>query len=75
MEKVENNFIEKINRVYDQCSGYETYGSTTEFYDEDGVVLMTATEDEGNKIIFTFTEDSESYAYEEVESDEISDEM
>lgn len=74
MEKIQNSFIEKINAVYDKCVGNETYGSTTEFFDEDGVVLMTATEEEGNRIVFTFTEDYESYVYDQViNSDEDED--
>lgn len=66
MQTVENTFIEKINDVYKKCSGFETYGETTEFFDEDGVVLMTAVEKEDNKILFTFIEDFESYEYEEL---------
>lgn len=68
MSDLENNFIEQINRVYNMCIGCDTYGSTTEFYDEDGVILMTATK-ENNKIIFKFTEDSEIYEYEELDKD------
>lgn len=64
--KVQNKFIEKITQVHEKCSGFETYGSTTEFYDEDGVVLMTATE-EGGKITFAFTEDDESFEYEQID--------
>lgn len=72
MEKrnvLENEFIERINEVYDKCTGFETYGNTTEFFDEDGVVLMTAEKEENKKIIFTFTEDSQSYEYEELKED------
>lgn len=67
MSDLENSFITQINKVYNMCVGSDTYGSTTEFYDEDGVILMTATE-ENNKIIFKFTEDSEIYEYEELEA-------
>lgn len=70
MKKIENDFINKINEIYNKCSGHETYGSTTEFYDEDGVVLMTATEEDG-KIIFAFTEDSECFEYQEVDDEEM----
>lgn len=64
--KDENEFIKKINNVYRQCDGYETYAQTTEFYDEDGVVLMTATQIDEHKIEFTFTEDGEIFEYETV---------
>lgn len=50
-----NEFIELINKVFSECAGFETYGATTEFYDEDGIVLMTAVEDEsGKNVTFNF---------------------
>lgn len=73
MNNVENSFIQRINDVYEKCSGFETYGSTTEFYDEDGVVLMTATEEDSNKIAFVFVEDAETYVYEEIEKAQTSE--
>ena len=62
-EKLQNIFIEKINKVYDQCVGYEQFGNVTEFYDEDGVRLMTCSEENG-KLIFSFSEDDENNSFE-----------
>lgn len=66
--KIEVEFVEKIQKIYDECSGYEVFGDVTEFYDEDGVVLMTATEnqEEQGTITFSFTENGESFVYKEV---------
>lgn len=62
-KKLEKDFIEKINKVYDKCEGNESYGNVTEFYDEDGVVLMTAEDKDDKTIIFTFTDDESIYEY------------
>lgn len=65
-EMLENEFIKKVNDVYKQCVNNETYGETTEFFDEDGVVLMTATAVDGHKIVFSFSDsEAEQYCYEE----------
>ena len=65
--KIEVEFIEKIKKIYEECSGAESFGNTTEFYDEDGVVLMTASEgvEEQGTITFFFTETGESFLYKE----------
>ena len=63
MNNIENEFIKKINDVYDKCYGSETFGNVTEFYDEDGVVLMTSTE-EGEKITFKFSEGNDEENFE-----------
>lgn len=66
MDKTQNEFITKINEVYDKCNGSEQYGDTTEFYDEDGVVLMTVTEDlSTNKLTFSFSDNNENYIFDE----------
>ena len=56
---LQNDFIEKINNVYEKCVGTSSYGSTTEFYDEDGVILMCATQNSNGKILFNFGEDDD----------------
>lgn len=48
-----NQFMSKIESIFHQCVGHETYGDVTEFYDEDGVVLMTARE-EGENMLLSF---------------------
>lgn len=65
----ENEFINKINKVYDECISYETYGSVTEFYDEDGIVLMTISEEENGKLLFSFSgQNDENFEYEQMDS-------
>ena len=56
---LQNDFIEKINNVYEKCIGTSSYGSTTEFYDEDGIILMCATQDSNGKILFNFGEEDD----------------
>lgn len=60
----QNNFLSQINNIYENTVGYESYGDTIEFYDEDGVVLMTCTNISDGKILFTFTENNDNYEYE-----------
>ncbi len=59
-----DTFIDRVKNVYENCAGNEEFGSTTEFYDEDGVVLMTCTEQSSNVLTFTFP-DGESYDYQQ----------
>ena len=66
----EHEFIKKVNEVYKECIGYESYAETTEFYDEDGVVLMTATQISANKIEFAFSDDGETFEYETVKQND-----
>lgn len=54
---VQNDFIQRINDVYRECYGFQNFGSTTEFYDEDGVVLMAATQESPENINFAFADD------------------
>ena len=65
MAAVANKFISNINQVYKQCAGFETYGETTEFFDESGCVLMIATREPDGKIQFKFADDNEPYDYKE----------
>ena len=60
---MEKDFIERIKKVYDTCDGNESYDNVVEFYDEDGVVLMTAEDLDENTIRFTFTDDEQIYDY------------
>lgn len=58
-EKVEDSqkqFLELIQKVYEDSVGYEEYGETIEFYDECGAVLMQMqpSMDQQGKIVFTF---------------------
>ena len=63
----ENNkkedFIKRIQKVYDECDGNESYDNVVEFYDEDGVVLMLAEDVDENTIRFTFTDDGTIFDY------------
>lgn len=61
MTQVQSDFIEKISQVNKNCIGNETAGNFVEFYDEDGVILMSC-EKENNKLIFTF-QDGSVYEY------------
>lgn len=61
----QKDFIQKIKNVYLNCNGYETFGNFTEFYDEDGCVLMTATQSASNTINFSF-DNNESYRFQQV---------
>ena len=56
-ENLETIFLEKIKKVYDQCVGNESYGGATEFYDEDGVVLMVIEDINQDTVRFTFTDE------------------
>jgi hypothetical protein len=60
-KSVDNEFISNIVSIYRKCAGYETFGETTEFYDEDGCVLMTATENGVNRVQFRFAEDGQVF--------------
>lgn len=69
---IENEFIEKINSVYKNCTGYEKFGQTTEFYDEDGAIVMTAEEEQDGQISFKFPDSDSFFGYEKLE--EVTDE-
>ena len=73
MKQIENEFIKKINAVYEECVDTETYSNITEFSDEDGVVLMTVEELDGEnqgKLLFTFTDDGETFIYKKLNEEE-----
>lgn len=59
-----NEFIEKINEVYKNSVGYEDFGNTTEFFDEDGCVVMTIQSLPNGRLLFSFGTE-ESYEFEE----------
>ena len=54
MSDTMQDFLSMVKKVYENNVGYETYGDVTEFYDEDGVVLMTMQEVHGGKMRFAF---------------------
>lgn len=62
-KKVSNEFIQKINKVYKECVGYEIFGETTEFFDESGCILMSITENGHGKLEFLFTDSGDFYNY------------
>lgn len=53
---MENEIVAKIKEVSEKAVGCETYGSVTEFYDEDGAVLMTAEEKNNGQVLFKFSD-------------------
>lgn len=54
LESVENKeFFEKLNKVYEEVEGTSEFGSRTEFYDEDGVLIL-AVEEQGEQTVFSF---------------------
>lgn len=61
--KLQRDFLECVKDVEKQFQGHETYGDFTEFYDEDGVVLLTISEKEENQdaLLFYFTTNDQSY--------------
>lgn len=60
--KDENKFLDLVKNVYEKITGHESYGEITEYYDEDGVVLMTTREEDGH-VNFQFTEGEEQFEY------------
>ena len=76
MENTQVEFIERIKDVENKSVGHETYGNVTEFYDEDGVVLMVSTikeDDEETGLQATeFSFKSDKYTEEEVNEEEAS---
>lgn len=59
LENVENKeFFEKLNKVYEQVAGSEEFGSRTEFYDEDGVLILSV-EEQGEGTVYSFGIDDE----------------
>ena len=68
MNKMENSsLIMCVNKAIARCVSYEEIGDVTEFYDEDGCVVMTAASDDMHKIEFTFPQDDVSFELEEKE--------
>ena len=67
---MESKFIQCVNKAARRSVGHETYGDTTEFYDEDGAVVMTATQTGRNTVSFKFGND-ESF---NVQTDDSEDE-
>lgn len=65
VEAVANRFISSINQAYRRCIGFEVYGDTTEFYDESGCVVMTATQNGRDKVQIKFAEDEDVFNFEE----------
>ena len=65
-ENTKNEFLDLIRKYQDKVVGYETYGDTTDFYDEDGCVLFTTTPDQEkpNYLVFNFPEIEESFVFE-----------
>lgn len=54
LESVENKeFFEKLNKVYEEVEGTSEFGSRTEFYDEDGVLILVV-EEQGEQTVFSF---------------------
>lgn len=58
-----SSFLEKIKDIQSRIVGYEEYGSTTEFYDEDGVVLMQTDTMENGEVYFYFSDENSMFCY------------
>ena len=63
-EKIQDDFLKKVLYVQNNCIGSESFGDTTEFYDEDGIVLMTVDQSNSNKMVFSFDYGEEVYEFE-----------
>lgn len=61
-----NDFLTRIDEVYKNAVGTEDYGEYTEFFDEDGCVIMRMRTISENKTEFSFDGEggNESYLYE-----------
>ena len=55
-------FRDKVKNVYEKVAFAEGFGSWTEFYDEDGLVIMTTDVQEDGTIVFDFG-DGSHYTY------------
>jgi len=62
---MESRFIMCLNMAINKINDYEELGDRTDFYDEDGVVVMSASEPEPGKILFEFP-DGESFNVEHI---------
>lgn len=60
------DFLNKLDEVYKNSVGTEDYGECTEFFDEDGCVLMVMRVVSKNKIEFHFDGENgnDSFVYE-----------
>lgn len=70
MENLNNKqqFIEDMSKAKRYIVGNETYGDLTEFYDEDGCIVLTVCVNaEKNTLIFNFILSGNTYEYEEKE--------
>lgn len=46
--------MSKVKGIFRDCVGHESYGALTEFYDEDGCVLLCTEEAENGEVTFLF---------------------
>ena len=51
----QNEFLEKIREIQNQIAGYDNLGGHTEYYDEDGVVLMESNQLENGMVEIRFS--------------------
>lgn len=59
----ERRFLNLVKEAYNRITGHESYGDTTEYFDEDGIVMMTTRESEDGKINFSFS-NGDDFEYE-----------
>lgn len=52
--ELQKDFLNKVKNVYNECIGFQDFGSSTEFFDESGVILMVTTQKEDGSIEFDF---------------------
>ena len=60
----QDEFLEKIRMIQDQIVGYENMGGHTEYFDEDGVVLMETDQLDDGRVEIRFSDDiNETYDF------------
>lgn len=61
---LQKEFLSKLTKLEKNILGYESYGDFSEFYDEDGVVLLGVYPDKkkDENLVFKFMEDESEYS-------------
>lgn len=67
---INSKFLTCVNKAAAKATDFEVIGDTTEFFDEDGCVVMTARDHGKGKILFEFPESDSAFDLEEIEDNE-----
>jgi hypothetical protein len=70
-EKIlKDEFINKIEKIEKDIYGSEDYGDFTEYYNEEGAVILVTTIKDNNTISFDFLDGSPAYIFKEQDTKE-----